>query len=203
STNVAFKETLNKIQMSPECGGLPMISFLILPMQRATRLPLLMDTICQKTDMDSPEYEANTRALKAISKSVRRKEVDQWLLVWRDIGPEEEEPHMCPPVPPASATNQCPPISANRMSDRARWITALEVKEENRRYSKSKSAALRQVEIIKAYMAKQPDEVSLQQADVVLVLQEEDGNTDPVSSFINCASSKYYLLAVMLIQWLH
>lgn len=66
-------------------------------------------------------------------------------------------------------------LATDTLSDRARWITALEVKEENRRYSKSKSAALRQVEIIKAYMAKQPDEVSLQQADVVLVLQEEDG----------------------------
>ncbi|CAI9621302.1 unnamed protein product [Staurois parvus] len=72
STNVAFKETLTQIQMKPECGGLPMISFLILPMQRVTRLPLLMDTICQKTDMYSPEYEANTRALKAISKLVKQ-----------------------------------------------------------------------------------------------------------------------------------
>lgn len=32
-----------RIEMSAECGGLPMISFLILPMQRVTRLPLLMD----------------------------------------------------------------------------------------------------------------------------------------------------------------
>lgn len=66
-------------------------------------------------------------------------------------------------------------LAADTLSDRARWITALEVKEENKRYSRSKTAGLRQVEIIKAYMAKQPDEVSLQQADVVLVLQEEDG----------------------------
>lgn len=42
-TNTAFKETLKQIDGSAECGGLPMISFLILPMQRVTRLPLLLD----------------------------------------------------------------------------------------------------------------------------------------------------------------
>lgn len=34
---------------------------------------------------------------------------------------------------------------------------------------------LPQVEVTKAYFAKQADEITLQQADVVLVLQEEDG----------------------------
>lgn len=36
-------------------------------------------------------------------------------------------------------------------------------------------ADLSQVEITRAYMAKQADEISLQQADVVLLLGEEDG----------------------------
>lgn len=39
-------------------------------------------------------------------------------------------------------------------------------------------ADLSQVEITRAYMAKQADEISLQQADVVLVLGEEDGEWD-------------------------
>lgn len=43
ASNTAFKEALKHIEMTTDCGGLPMISFLILPMQRATRLPLLMD----------------------------------------------------------------------------------------------------------------------------------------------------------------
>lgn len=43
SSNTAFKETLKQIEGSSDCGGLPMISFLILPMQRVTRLPLLLD----------------------------------------------------------------------------------------------------------------------------------------------------------------
>uniref|UniRef100_A0A4W4GX81 Rho guanine nucleotide exchange factor (GEF) 16 n=1 Tax=Electrophorus electricus TaxID=8005 RepID=A0A4W4GX81_ELEEL len=71
ATNTAFKEVLKKIETSPECGGLPMISFLILPMQRVTRLPLLMDTICQKTVKQTSEYYAARWALKAISKLVK------------------------------------------------------------------------------------------------------------------------------------
>ena len=43
SKNPAFKEVLTRIEGHPDCRNLPMISFLILPMQRITRLPLLMD----------------------------------------------------------------------------------------------------------------------------------------------------------------
>nr|XP_020473207.1 rho guanine nucleotide exchange factor 16 [Monopterus albus]XP_020473216.1 rho guanine nucleotide exchange factor 16 [Monopterus albus]XP_020473223.1 rho guanine nucleotide exchange factor 16 [Monopterus albus]XP_020473232.1 rho guanine nucleotide exchange factor 16 [Monopterus albus]XP_020473239.1 rho guanine nucleotide exchange factor 16 [Monopterus albus] len=68
--NTAFKETLKQIEGSKDCGGLPMISFLILPMQRVTRLPLLLDTICQKTPDKTKEYFAAVWALHAISKLV-------------------------------------------------------------------------------------------------------------------------------------
>ncbi|XP_028927776.2 rho guanine nucleotide exchange factor 26 isoform X1 [Ornithorhynchus anatinus] len=71
ATNPSFKEVLSRIESQEECGNLPMISFLILPMQRVTRLPLLMDTICQKTPKDSPQYEVCKRALKEVSKLVR------------------------------------------------------------------------------------------------------------------------------------
>ncbi|MED6280022.1 hypothetical protein CHARACLAT_006531 [Characodon lateralis] len=70
NNNSAFKETLKEIETSSECGGLPMISFLILPMQRVTRLPLLLDTICQKTQAQTAEYFAAVWALKAMSKLV-------------------------------------------------------------------------------------------------------------------------------------
>lgn len=39
----------------------------------------------------------------------------------------------------------------------------------------SVTLALLQVEVTRAYLAKQVDEMSLQQADVVLVLEQEDG----------------------------
>uniref|UniRef100_A0AAX7VTG8 Rho guanine nucleotide exchange factor 26 n=1 Tax=Astatotilapia calliptera TaxID=8154 RepID=A0AAX7VTG8_ASTCA len=72
SKNPTFKEVLTRIEGHPDCRNLPMISFLILPMQRITRLPLLMDTICQKTAKDSPQYEACKKALQAVSKVVRK-----------------------------------------------------------------------------------------------------------------------------------
>ncbi|PKK23556.1 Rho guanine nucleotide exchange factor (GEF) 26 [Columba livia] len=71
ATNPAFKEALSRIESHEECRNLPMISFLILPMQRVTRLPLLMDTICQKTPKDSSKYENCKQALKEVSKLVR------------------------------------------------------------------------------------------------------------------------------------
>ncbi|KAM8768354.1 rho guanine nucleotide exchange factor 26-like isoform 1-T2 [Acanthopagrus schlegelii] len=72
SKNPAFKEVLTRIEGHPDCRNLPMISFLILPMQRITRLPLLMDTICQKTPKDSAQYEDCKRALQGVSKVVRK-----------------------------------------------------------------------------------------------------------------------------------
>ncbi|XP_049480474.1 rho guanine nucleotide exchange factor 16-like, partial [Panthera uncia] len=57
-------------------------------------------------------------------------------------------------------------------SDRARWIVALTHKE---RQSPANKGDLPQVEVTKAYLAKQADEITLQQADVVLVLEQEDG----------------------------
>ncbi|KAJ8787178.1 hypothetical protein J1605_000521 [Eschrichtius robustus] len=71
ATNPSFKEVLSRIESHEDCRNLPMISFLILPMQRVTRLPLLMDTICQKTPKDSSKYEVCKRALKEVSKLVR------------------------------------------------------------------------------------------------------------------------------------
>ncbi|XP_073671805.1 rho guanine nucleotide exchange factor 26-like isoform X1 [Paramisgurnus dabryanus] len=70
--SVSFKEVLTRIEAHTDCRNLPMISFLILPMQRVTRLPLLMDTICQKTPKDSPYYEACKKALHVVSKLVRK-----------------------------------------------------------------------------------------------------------------------------------
>ncbi|XP_047449480.1 rho guanine nucleotide exchange factor 26-like [Mugil cephalus] len=72
SKNPAFKEVLTRIEGHPDCRNLPMISFLILPMQRITRLPLLIDTICQKMPKDSGQYEECKKALQAVSKVVRK-----------------------------------------------------------------------------------------------------------------------------------
>ncbi|KAE8593324.1 hypothetical protein XENTR_v10019072 [Xenopus tropicalis] len=279
STNGTFKDTLKQIEMKAECGGLPMFSFLILPMQRVTRLPLLMDTICQKMDMRTKEYGETTHALKALSKLVKqcnegaRKmerteqmytlqtqlefgkikpfpliSASRWLLkrgelnlveesgvFWKGFGKtscylflfndiliitkkkseenyivtdyvmmdqfavakiENGDPQLSPPAKTGTSGPRSPNgpflfqihisknsegkqdeivLAADSLSDRARWVAALERKEDNKENSRSRRGGLRQVEIIKAYLAKQADEISLQQADVMLVLQEEDG----------------------------
>ncbi|XP_027023359.1 rho guanine nucleotide exchange factor 16 [Tachysurus fulvidraco] len=257
-TNTAFKEALKRIESSPECGGLPMISFLILPMQRVTRLPLLMDTICQKTIKTKTEYYAARWALKAISRLVKscndgarrmerteqmytiQKQMDfgkikpfplisasRWLLkrgelavFTEDLGifrkafihksyylflfndvlivtkKKSEESYLVfdyatlenVEVEEVQADKlylrlEMKPNSEGRCEqmalvaecklDRARWVTAL-------RWSKQGETspnrdALPQHEATKAYMPKEPDELSLKQAEVVIILQEVDG----------------------------
>ncbi|XP_072101213.1 rho guanine nucleotide exchange factor 16 [Mobula birostris] len=278
NSNTQFKEVLQQIQSKPDCGGLPIISFLILPMQRVTRLPLLMDTICQKTSHFQLEYDTATQALKAISKLVKRcnegarrmerteqmytiqTQLDfgkikgfplistsRWLqksgevftfiedsglfgkvfgkqtcflflfndvlIITRKRSEEsytvqdyamldqlEVVPLECndaPHSPPGKATGggTHPRTGSNlylfkiimkknsagelehmvfgtdSLSVRARWINAL-LKEHDDLINKE---GLQQVEIIKAYLAKQPDELALQQADVVVILQKVDG----------------------------
>ncbi|XP_052418875.1 rho guanine nucleotide exchange factor 16 [Carassius gibelio] len=254
SNNQAFRETLKQIECSEACGGLPMISFLILPMQRITRLPLLLDTICQKTPKETAEYYAACWAFKAISKLVKccndgarrmerteqmytiQKQMEfgkikhfplvsssRWLkksgelAVYTDdlsifrkaisikscylflfndvliitrkkseesyvvldystvdkVKMEEETTdaklHLKLLMSPSS--EQTILVAESRL-DRARWITALH------NVKKSESIAnddLPQYEATKAYMPKAPDELSLQQAELVIVLQEVEG----------------------------
>ncbi|CAH7448275.1 rho guanine nucleotide exchange factor 16 [Phodopus roborovskii] len=271
NSNAAFREVLRDIEKRPACGGLPMISFLILPMQRVTRLPLLTDTLCLKTQSHPERYKAASHALKAISKLVRQcnegahtmerteqmytlhmqldfskvksfplTSASRWLLkrgelflmeessIFRKIASrptcylflfndvlvvtkkKSEENYLVqdyaqldhievrkleasePSLPGGSSRSSAVPhpfqvnllcnsegrqeqilLSSDSASERARWITALTYKE--RQWQDIDKGELPQVEITKAYLAKQADEITLQQADVVLVLQEEDG----------------------------
>ncbi|XP_058044498.1 rho guanine nucleotide exchange factor 26 isoform X2 [Ahaetulla prasina] len=278
ATNPSFKEVLSRIETQEECRNLPMISFLILPMQRVTRLPLLMDTICQKTQKDSPKHEVCKRALKAVSKLVRlcnegarkmeRTEMmytinsqlefkikpfplvssSRWLVKRGELAAFVEdtglfskrtskqqvyfflfndvliitkkksdesynvtdyslrdqllveqcdnEEQNSSPVKSSTPMLYSRQSSVNHLfrltvvsnhagekielllgtetqNERARWITALG--QSNDRRTKERTT-LTQVEVIRSYTAKQPDELSLQAADVVLVDQKvQDG----------------------------
>uniref|UniRef100_A0A7N5KKC5 Rho guanine nucleotide exchange factor 16 n=1 Tax=Ailuropoda melanoleuca TaxID=9646 RepID=A0A7N5KKC5_AILME len=274
NSNAAFHEALKEIEKRPACGGLPMISFLILPMQRVTRLPLLTDTLCLKSQGHPERYKAASRALKAISKLVRRcnegahkmertelmytlhTQLDfgkvkslplisasRWLLkrgelfvveetglfrklasrptcylfLFNDVlvvtKKKSEDSFMVQdyaqvdhirvqkmePSDPSllgagggSRSSSVPHpfqvtllhnsegrqekilLSSDSASDRARWITAL-THQERQGQGPTNKGDLLQVEITRAYLAKQADEISLQQADVVLVLEQEDG----------------------------
>ncbi|KAM5322532.1 rho guanine nucleotide exchange factor 16 isoform 2-T2 [Glossophaga mutica] len=272
SSNAAFRDVLREIEKRPACGGLPMLSFLILPMQRVTRLPLLADTLCLRTQGHPERYEAASRALKAISKLVRRcnegahkmERTEQmytlhtqldfgkvkslplisasrwlrkrgelcvveetglfrklasrptcYLFLFNDVllltKKKSEDSFLVQDyaqvahiqVRKVEPTELCLPGGGNRSSsvphpfqvtllhnsegrpekvllssdsasDRARWIAAL-THGERQAQGPACKGDLPQVEATKAYLARQADEISLQQADVVLVLQQEDG----------------------------
>ncbi|XP_071147231.1 uncharacterized protein [Mytilus edulis] len=67
-----FNEALRRIERSPECQGLPMTSFLLLPMQRITRLPLLVDAICHRLSPGTERHKSASRALDALSRVVKK-----------------------------------------------------------------------------------------------------------------------------------
>ncbi|XP_073674754.1 rho guanine nucleotide exchange factor 16 [Garra rufa] len=258
SSNTAFRETLKRIEVSEACGGLPMISFLILPMQRITRLPLLLDTICQKTPKEKAEYFAACWAFKAISKLVKRcndgartmerteqmytiqKQMEfgkikpfplvsssRWLkksgelavytddlsifrkaistksyflflfndvlivtkkkseesyvvLDYATVDKVEVEEEMTDSKlnlkllmnANSDSRNEQMTLVADSKLDRARWVTALQDVKQSTRITNDD---LPQYEATKAYLPKSPDELSLQQAELVIVLQEVDG----------------------------
>uniref|UniRef100_A0A8C6UA89 Rho guanine nucleotide exchange factor (GEF) 16 n=1 Tax=Neogobius melanostomus TaxID=47308 RepID=A0A8C6UA89_9GOBI len=269
-SNTAFKDTLKQIELSSECGGLPMISFLILPMQRVTRLPLLLDTICQKTPDKTAEYFAAIWSFHAMSKLVTscnerarqmerteqmytiQKQMDfgkikpfplisssRWLRkrgeltisseelsIWRAFSqksyylflfndvlivtkkkseesfvvtdyatlenlevevPEDLEGRTGSPPPKNSHFQSFKLLMsknsegkaehihlvADSRADRARWIVAL-TQHKNAGIFTCKDG-LPQYEATKAYMPKEPDEVGLQQAELVILLRKDDG----------------------------
>ncbi|KAK1340574.1 hypothetical protein QTO34_019145 [Cnephaeus nilssonii] len=262
SSNTAFRDALREIERRPACGGLPMISFLILPMQRVTRLPLLTDTLCLKTQGHPERYRAASRAFKAMNKLVKQcnegahkmERMEQmytlqtqldfgkvkslplisasrWLLKRGELFVVEEtglfrklasrptchlflfndvldsfvvqdyahvdqlQVHKVEatelPLPGGGNRSSSVPhpfqvtllhnsegrqerilLSSDSASDRARWITALTLREQQW-LGLANKGDLPQVEVTKAYFAKQADEISLQQADVRL----RDGET--------------------------
>ncbi|XP_049860841.1 rho guanine nucleotide exchange factor 26-like isoform X3 [Schistocerca gregaria] len=65
-----FAEALKKLESSPGCQMLTLHSFLMLPMQRITRLPLLVDAVLAKLDPEDSEYRSCEIALAALNKVV-------------------------------------------------------------------------------------------------------------------------------------
>lgn len=55
--NPVFKESLDMLENDPICCGLTIHSFLMLPMQRITRLPLLIDAVMTKLKSNDDEFD--------------------------------------------------------------------------------------------------------------------------------------------------
>ncbi|XP_076357268.1 uncharacterized protein LOC143250508 isoform X2 [Tachypleus tridentatus] len=65
-----FVQLLRRLEADPVCQNLDMHSFIILPVQRITRLPLLVDAIFQRLPEDSSKYETCKQTLAALNKVV-------------------------------------------------------------------------------------------------------------------------------------
>ncbi|XP_039268208.2 uncharacterized protein LOC120343153 [Styela clava] len=73
-SNEKFAEELARLESSPFCNKLPLLSFLLLPMQRVTRLPLLISAIVNQADSagDKIAYAAAKQALAVVNKLVKK-----------------------------------------------------------------------------------------------------------------------------------
>lgn len=63
-----FSQTLDLLESEPNCCGLSLHSFLMLPMQRITRLPLLVDAVLSKLTADDKEFESWQMTLAILNK---------------------------------------------------------------------------------------------------------------------------------------
>ncbi|KAH8268760.1 hypothetical protein KR018_003538 [Drosophila ironensis] len=69
--SLAFQQHLERLEASPSCCGLNLHSFLMLPMQRITRLPLLIDAVFSKeSPLNRDEYEGWKLTLALVQKLV-------------------------------------------------------------------------------------------------------------------------------------
>ncbi|KAG6448704.1 uncharacterized protein LOC115442575 isoform X2 [Manduca sexta] len=66
----SFANALKKLESHPACQSLSLHSFLMLPMQRVTRLPLLMDAVLKNLSSDDQEHDACMHALATLNNFV-------------------------------------------------------------------------------------------------------------------------------------
>lgn len=69
-TNPKFVEALTELESDSVCQSLSLHSFLMLPMQRVTRLPLLFDAILTRLRPNHSEYETCHTALATLNKVI-------------------------------------------------------------------------------------------------------------------------------------
>ncbi|KAJ8282265.1 hypothetical protein COCON_G00047840 [Conger conger] len=76
-----FKDFLKRLAMDPRCKGMPLCSFLLKPMQRVTRYPLIIKNILENTPESHPDHSHLKQALEKaeelcsqVNEGVREKE---------------------------------------------------------------------------------------------------------------------------------
>ncbi|XP_032888315.1 intersectin-1 isoform X6 [Amblyraja radiata] len=78
---IEFKEFVKRLAMDPQCKGMPLSSFLLKPMQRVTRYPLIIKNILENTPENHPDFshlkQAQEKAeelCSQVNEGVREKE---------------------------------------------------------------------------------------------------------------------------------
>lgn len=61
-----FREYLRRLESDKICQNLSIQSFLLLPMQRITRLPLLILAILNRTPLDHPDHDVVENTLRSV-----------------------------------------------------------------------------------------------------------------------------------------
>ncbi|XP_070453294.1 intersectin-1 isoform X4 [Equus przewalskii] len=76
-----FKEFVKRLAMDPRCKGMPLSSFILKPMQRVTRYPLIIKNILENTPENHPDHSHLKHALEnaeelcsQVNEGVREKE---------------------------------------------------------------------------------------------------------------------------------
>ncbi|XP_045140769.1 intersectin-1 isoform X3 [Echinops telfairi] len=76
-----FKEFVKRLAMDPRCKGMPLSSFILKPMQRVTRYPLIIKNILENTPENHPDHSHLQHALEKaeelcsqVNEGVREKE---------------------------------------------------------------------------------------------------------------------------------
>lgn len=68
--NAHFAAAVVRLQELPQCQRLPLMSFLLLPFQRITRIKMLIENILQRSEVGSPNEETASKALSVVSKII-------------------------------------------------------------------------------------------------------------------------------------
>ncbi|XP_059831052.1 ephexin-1 [Hypanus sabinus] len=68
--NPHFAAAVIRLQELPQCQRLPLMSFLLLPFQRITRIKMLIENILQKSEVGSANEETASKALSVVSKII-------------------------------------------------------------------------------------------------------------------------------------
>ncbi len=71
---------MNELERHPSCGSLPLHSFISAPMQRITRMPLLVDAVCHRMDPTDPDYHRAMDALHEMQK-VMHLYLNKWMFL--------------------------------------------------------------------------------------------------------------------------